>query len=270
MKKHLSQGVRNTLRPAVYKCARLSTRARAIFNPSQRKPDFFILGAQKAGTTTLYDLMVQHPKIKSARTKEIAYFDRYYNLGPRWYSANFPNESGVLTGEATPDYLYLDEARERIARDVPTAKFIVVLRNPVDRAISHYFHARRLGYEPLDMPQAFAAEADRINTSPDRYVGNSMEQRSARSAFSYQDRGFYAKQLEAWFKAFPKQQFFVVSSNRLFADPAAVTRDVFAFLGVDADVPLTHSIKNIGTYDSKISPELLDDLRQLYAQKTNG
>lgn len=256
MKDRISQSLRNQLRPYAYKASRSLTDMRGRVLSSERKPDFLILGAQKAGTTTLYDLLVQHPNILSARTKEIAYFDRYYSLGPRWYSANFSANADNLTGEATPDYLYLDTARARIVQDLPEARFLVLLRNPVDRAISHYFHALRLGYETLPIEEAFAAEDQRISEQADCIAGSSLEKRSNLSAFSYRHRGLYAEQLEKWFKDVPRERFFIETSDRFFAYPNEVLEDALQFLGLAPPQKTSIVAKNIGTYRGRVPAAL--------------
>ncbi|HEX9782521.1 MAG TPA: hypothetical protein VGA56_07280, partial [Opitutaceae bacterium] len=103
-------------------------------------PDFIILGAQKAGTTSLYAYLLEHPQVLPARKKEVHYFDLRYERGERWYRSHFPSQRAmqargrslgnrVITGEATPYYLFYPRAPERVASVVPNAKFIVLLRD---------------------------------------------------------------------------------------------------------------------------------------------
>ena len=104
----------------------------------RRLPDFVIIGAQKAGTTSLYDLMTRHPSIAPAYDKELRYFSTYYDRGETWYRSNFPVVRGQLTGESTPSYVFYSAAPSRMKKLLPNARIIVILRNPVDRAYSHY------------------------------------------------------------------------------------------------------------------------------------
>ena len=110
-------------------------------------PDFLIIGAQRAGTTWLYSVMQNHPSVLSGHKKEIRYFDRLYKTkSVKWYEAFFPifKRKGKVTGEATPDYLFHPLVPERVYRLFPDIKIIALLRNPVDRAYSHYqMHQRR-------------------------------------------------------------------------------------------------------------------------------
>src|SRR5437763_1646364 len=122
--------------------------------PVRLLPDFIILGAQRAGTTSLYEYIVDHPQVGAASKKEVHFFDRHYTEGVNWYRAHFPpavrrqrfeNRTGkrFLTGEASPYYLAHPMVPERIAAVAPDARFLILLRNPIDRALSHYYHNRR-------------------------------------------------------------------------------------------------------------------------------
>ncbi len=114
---------------------------RRLTSGSRRLPDFIILGAQRAGTSSLYYYLSQHPQILPAVRKELHFFDDHYRRGLGWYRSQFPTRGarGTITGEATPYYLSHPHAPARIQRLLPQARLIVLLRNPVERAISHYF-----------------------------------------------------------------------------------------------------------------------------------
>jgi len=113
------------------------------------------VGAQKAGTSSLYSYMVQHPQVLPAARKEIHYFDRHYDKGLRWYRRHFPLRARLsserLSGEASPYYLFHPHAPRRIAETLPDARILMLLRNPANRAISHYFHEARVGREKLPL-----------------------------------------------------------------------------------------------------------------------
>jgi len=252
MKAIAPQWIRNLVRPIGYLADRTFVDVRRAFGKQGKLPDFLMLGVQKAGTTTLYDVLCQHPEIHEARTKELAFFDRYHGRGVGWYAANFPDEPG-LTGEATPDYLFDPAARERIVAALPAAKFVVLLRNPVDRAISQYFHAKRLGYERMSLEDALAQEEQRTGPDGQRFAGNPIEGRRFFHAYSYFARGDYACQLKAWFETVGRHRFHVEFSDRFFAEPDAVAREVFKFLGVTQDVELEVRPRNIGRYTSQVS-----------------
>ncbi|WP_375263954.1 sulfotransferase domain-containing protein [Palleronia sp.] len=264
-KRIMPQALRNAIRPEVYLAQRGAQKVRQMVGQTGRWPHFLILGAQKAGTTTLYDLIMRHPDANSARTKEIAFFDRNFKWGLDWYKSNFPDD-GRVTGEATPCYLYDPEAAQRIINAVPSeTRFIVLLRDPVDRAISHYFHARRLGYETLPIEEALDAEERRIGKEGHRLVGRHHENRTQEQSFSYIARGHYSKQLERYFSIFPKENFYIETSNRLFADPETVVGECYDFLGLKPSPLRTVKPRNVGVYSDKVKPEVYEKLREAFS-----
>src|SRR5688572_4751100 len=106
-----------------------------------RLPSFLIIGVQRGGTTSLYDYLVQHPRIAPAKRKEVHYFDIRYPNGPAWYRKQFSwwlnVRRNVMTGEASPYYIFHPAVPDRVRETVPDAKLIVLLREPVARALSH-------------------------------------------------------------------------------------------------------------------------------------
>ncbi len=195
-----------------------------------RKPDFLILGAQKAGTTWLYDMLQQHPQIQMSPVKEIFYFSdaANYERGPEWYAAHFAAaQPGRLTGEACVHYLYDTVRRNRrepaagypplpelVARDLPDVKLIVCLRDPVQRALSAYYHHLR---KPHYSPALSLAEVDRQHPH-----------------LLLRDFGFYARYLALWQKVFPPERFFfMLYEEDVVAHPAALWPHLFEFLEID-------------------------------------
>jgi hypothetical protein len=194
-------------------------------------PDFLILGAQKAGTTALYAYLRWHPQITGPSWKEVSYFDRHYRRGRRWYRGHFPALSrGCVVGEASPGYLFHPLAPDRVAETVPHAKLIALLRDPVDRALSHYHHEVALGREPLSFGDALDAEPERTEGEEERLAGDPRYWSPAWWDHTYLARGRYAEQLERWLAVFPPEQLLVVASEELAADPGAVYARVLEFL----------------------------------------
>jgi len=154
-------------------------------------------------------------------------------MGLQWYRANFPlTLRGKLTFEATPDYLFHPQAAERAAALLPDVRIIVLLRDPVERAFSHYRHITHLGIETLSFADAIDAESERLE--PDiAAMGEdpSFDPRAFRN-FSYISRGLYADQLERWFEWYPRDRFLFVMSEAFFTDPASTYQDVLEFLGL--------------------------------------
>jgi Sulfotransferase domain len=216
---------RVALRNAVWTYGRASSFAR-------RLPDFLILGAQKAGTTALYAYLRWHPGITGPSWKEVSFFDRHYGRGAAWYRGHFPAErSRRLIGEASPGYVFHPLAPERVKATVPDAKLIVLLRDPVDRALSHYHHEVALGREPLSFEDALDAEPERTRGEEERLVREPGYFSHAWWDHTYLARGRYVEQLERWLAVFPRDQLLVVASEELGADPPGTYRRVLDFLG---------------------------------------
>ena len=213
------------LRNAVWTYGQATSFARPL-------PDFLILGAQKAGTTALYAYLRWHPRITGPAWKEVSYFDRHYRRGVRWYRGHFPiRAAGRILGEASPGYLFHPLAPERVRATVPDAKLIVLLRDPIDRALSHYHHEVALGREPLTFEEAIDAEPERTRGEEERLLRDPGYFSHAWWDYAYLARGRYAEQLERWFAVFPREQLFVVASDELAAEPEQVYARVLVFLG---------------------------------------
>ena len=197
-------------------------------------PSFLIVGAQKAGTTSLFDALVSHPEILPPRTKEIHYFDLHYHQGPAWYRHQLRSEaarrSGQRTGEATPYYLLHPAVPARVSQTCPESKVIVLLRNPVERAISHHHHARRLGVEPCELDVALARESARLAGTEGLLERADWVRSHTHQQLSYVARGQYATQLERWTAHIPPERILVIQSEQLFGDPVAEVARVCDFL----------------------------------------
>jgi len=214
--------------------------------------DFVIPGAQKSGTTALELYLSEHPEIcVPRRVKELHFFDRDRNFTARPvdyapYHAFFdPRPGQRLLGEATPDYLYWPSAPERMASYNPALKLIVVLRNPVTRAFSHWNMQRHVGRDPLPFFDALRAEAERMRTMP--------PQRAMR--FAYIGRGMYAQQLQRLWRHFPRGQTIAFKSEELLERPGTVLARITEFLGIASFSPVTPKIMHAYRYDATMSEE---------------
>ena len=201
-------------------------------------PDFIIIGAQKAGTTYLYHLLTRHPYIEPAAAKEVHYFDVHFSKGEDWYRSHFPQPtwregSEILSGEASPYYLYHPHAARRAAEVVPHAKLIVLLRNPVDRAYSDYQHKYREGREPLtSFEAAIEAEGQRLRGEKEKMLADENYASRDYRRYSYLSRGVYVDQLKEWHKYFDEEQILVLKSEDFFGRPSDTMRTVCDFLGL--------------------------------------
>lgn len=204
-----------------------------VTSPFRPLPDFLILGAQKAGTTALYEYLRRHPDLTGPSWKEVSFFDRHWVRGVKWYRGNFPNRArtrGKLVGEASPSYVFHPLGPARVQEVVPDARLVALVRNPVDRALSHYHHEVALGREPLSFEDALAAEDERLRGEVDRMLADPGYFSREWWGHTYKARGRYAEQLERWLAVFPAEQLLVVPSDDLSADPAGTHARVLEFL----------------------------------------
>jgi hypothetical protein len=235
-------------------------------------PDFLILGAQKAGTTALYAYLRWHPEITGPSFKEVSFFDRHYAKGEQWYRAHMPMRRRSLAGEASPSYLFHPLAPERVAGMLPDARLIALLRNPVDRAFSHYQHEVALGREPLSFEDAIDREEGRMQGELECMLRDPSYFSHAWWNYTYAARSRYAEQLERWFASFPREQLLVLFTEELSADTAGTYRRVLDFLGVAAHdlesypriFDRDYSVMNSATR-ARLDQELEDPNRRLAA-----
>jgi hypothetical protein len=196
-------------------------------------PDFLVIGAYKSGSTALHEALRAHPEVFVPAQKGPSFFafdgveepDRPLPPGTvrRWeaYQALFdPAPAGAVRGEVSPEYLANPRAAGRIHERVPDARLVAILRNPVERAFSDYLMYVRDGLEPeADFGRALDAQEER--------------RRAADPSGYYVETGFYGRQLRPYFEAFPRERIQVHLFEDFAADPAAVLRSLFTFLGVD-------------------------------------
>lgn len=221
-----------------------------------KKPNFLIIGAMRCGTTSLYYYLSQHPEIKISDKKELHYFDEHYN---DWsledYLENF--QSDKITGEGSPLYLYHPLVPARVYNDLgKNIKFIVLLRNPVDRAYSHYWHEIYKGREKENFEKAIELEDIRIKDGKAKMYGGNWN--FSASHFSYLDRGKYVYQLMRWLEFFDPENFYVVKSESFFKYSKEIVNTVFEFLNIKSNNQIDTSIMlNINQY-----PSMSNDMRE--------
>ena len=242
-------------------------------------PNFIIIGAAKAGTTSLYSYLEQHPQIYMCPEKEPRFFaleGEKLNFGGPTQGINegsvtsleaycqlfegVTNQTAI--GEASTLYLSSPKAPQRIKHYLPSVKFIAVLRDPAERAFSSYLHLVRDGYETLSFAQGLKAEANRI-------------QEKWQPLWYYQQRGFYYEQLKRYFDLFEPEQIKIYLYEDLAADSTAVVQDIAHFLGVDANftpklnkenvsgVPKSRWLQHLFTQDNRLK----SSLKPLFPQK---
>lgn len=253
-------------------------------------PSFFIIGAQKSGTTALFHYLCEHPDVVSGHKKEIHFFNRdqrYIERGMNYYHSQFPlpfelGECGV-TFDATPKYIYCPKCPKRIHTYNPHAKMILLLRNPVERAYSAWNMFRKFHYDqrsPL-LPGWFSMNASdregmrRLLTRKEypsfeeavRYeIDNSLSEEAFLEP-SFVRRGLYAKQIERYFKYFHREQIMIIDSRRLRKETNRTLEDIVAFVGLrphDWSRNENERRRVAGEYKTPISQEAQAYLTEFY------
>jgi hypothetical protein len=247
---------------------------RGMTSPIRLLPDFLIIGTQRGGTTSLYRYLQAHPCIRPASTKEVHFFDMRFHKGLAWYRGHFPTQieqyaverlhgHRLVTGEASALYLFHPHTPKRVAKTLSSIKLIVLLRNPVDRALSHYYHAIKHGWETLSFEEAIEGEEQRTAQEREKLLADERYESSAYRHRSYLTRGIYVDQLQVWMTLFAREQFLILKSEEFYADPAATLKAVLAFLNVpETKLPLdkqAYRAHNANTYP-KMEPALRKEL----------
>lgn len=205
-------------------------------------PSFLLIGAQRAGTTSLFHHLCRHPHVAAPATKEIHFFDDQYWRGVDWYRSFFPlalrrrlarlRGGDLVAGEATPYYLFHPAAPERVAATLPSARLVVLLRDPVERAHSHYRTMRHLKGEPRSFAGALAFEEKRLAGEEERLLADPRYRSRHHRRHAYVARGLYADQLERWLAWFPREQLLVLKSEDFFERPGEIYAETLDFLGL--------------------------------------
>ncbi|MFN3523814.1 MAG: sulfotransferase domain-containing protein [Phenylobacterium sp.] len=223
--------------------------------------EFIIIGVQKGGTTALFDYLSDEPGVALSRTKEVHFFD---DESVDWaepdyarYHARFDPEASGLRGEATPIYVYWPNSLERIAAYNPKARLILMLRDPVERAWSHWRMEFARGAETK--PFSWCIRQGRARLLEAEPWGHHRE-------FSYVERGFYGEQVERLFRLFPPEQVLILKSDDLRADPAVALGRVNRFLDLPAPGEVAPREVHVGAEMGGLGAEDAAYLRRLYAR----
>ncbi|MFQ5737361.1 MAG: sulfotransferase, partial [Thermodesulfobacteriota bacterium] len=204
---------------------------------NKRLPTFFIVGAQKAGTTSIHDWLVQQPDVCLPTVKETHFFshEQRYALGMDWYMRQFPAcAADAVVGEVDPEYIFHDAAPGRIRRWIEAPRLVFILRNPLDRAYSHYLMSVRRGYEKLGFEGALLAESKRLSARDNAF---------ALDHHSYMARGSYSAQIARYKEVFPGADHLVVRFEEMVGKETgdAVYERICAFIGVKSSPSIADS-----------------------------
>jgi len=205
---------------------------------NKMQPNFLCVGTQKAGTTTLHDILKQHPDIYLPESKEAHFFDidDHFRRGIDWWQETFfstiKNETAI--GAMTPEYLYYSEVPSRILKTLGAdIKIIIILRNPIARAYSHYLMSRRRGYEDHSFSKAIEIESERIKKGE-----------FEKNHYSYISRSLYFNQVKRYVDTFPKENILIIKFEDDFLNKKEETiASVLDFLDVKRS-PLTTNLKS--------------------------
>ena len=227
----------------------------------------------------MYKYLGRHPQIAPSLRKETEYFTIDYDKGESWYRAHFPlrarGKMARLMGkrrvsfEATPDYLFDPRAPQRLADLLPDAKLIIMLRDPVERAFSHYHHNVRLGLEPLSFRDAIAAQDARIAADIATMRDNPFDRVVNYRRYSYLLRGHYGEQIARWFDLFDRDRFLFIVAEDFFEHPEDPLHSLEEFVGVETWSPpdfVNYSYAgNVIAHSPELSADLRRELEQHFA-----
>ncbi len=230
-----------------------------ITNGRVERLDFIVAGAQKCGTTALHYQLEKHPQIALPNKEELHFFDdeerfakgvNYQDLHDSFH----PPSRAFIAGESTPAYLYWRPTMERIWNYSKEIKLIVLVRNPVDRAFSHWNMQRERGYDTLDFLDAVRAEQQR-----EKEAAPSQARR-----FSYIGRGLYGEQIGRVLKYFPREQLKVVRSEELRSDFAGAMNAIFNFVGAEPLRNVRNKERNPIRYERPITAAERSEVYKLF------
>jgi len=227
-------------------------------------PKFIIIGSQRCGTTSLYTYLAEHPQILTPIKKEMDFFSWHFHRGIDWYLAHFPlmpEGEEFVTGEASPSYFDFREAPERLYSACPEAKLIVLLRNPVDRAISHFYRLKGLNWEGRSLDRAISDEIERLNQNPEYIIGEEPG--------NYLARGRYIEFIKNWLAFFPREQLLILKSEDFYGNVGETVQQVLAFLDLPEYQLSEYQNANPGSYQrvNESVRELLIDYFKPYNQE---
>jgi tetratricopeptide (TPR) repeat protein len=232
--------------------------------PTQKKsgPDFIIAGASKSGTSSIYYYLSRHPQVLLSHKKELDFYWQNFERGIDWYLAHFPtitDRADFFTGEATPNYLRFPQVAQRIKDTFPQTKIIILLRNPVDRAISWHYHKFNTGLTKLDLATAIATEIERLATISEAEITDTGYYNPDNIMSS-----LYLYKLKPWIEVLGRNQFLILKSEDFYLNPQESMEQTFKFLDLPS-CPLEHYPKvNAGSYQ-EADPHLRQTLAEYFA-----
>lgn len=259
-----------------------ATRTWAVASGARRPaPDFLIVGTKRGGTTSLFNYLLMHPGVlglfpQSRGKKSTDYFFKELHRGDRWYRSHFHTEGfrsrlgadlgyRPVSGEASPYYLWDPRIAGQVAEVAPQVKAIALLRDPVERAYSHYQERRENFVEPLSFEEALAAEPARTEGELERMLADPSYYSEAHDWYTYRQRGVYLPQLQNWLSVFPSEQLLVLRSEDMYADVQGFFDRVCSFLEIPSERLPTTKPFNASAARSSVPPAAREELAAYFA-----
>ena len=257
--------VDNSLRARLSRSA--SWKARKATASRRALPDFVVIGGQRCGTTSLFESLSQHHDIEPSFSKEVHYFDLFHERGLDWYRAHFPlasRMSGSVCFEATPNYLSSVHAPGLMHAVMPDTKMIVLMRDPVERTHSSWKLRVYEGSDDRPFVKAVEEELAGVTVTYEDVLDDRRQHMARAMRWSYVEKSRYAEHLTRWFEVFDRDQFLILESEALFANPADGLASIEAFVGIDHDPTVTLPRSNF-TAASSIDPPVRQYLTEYFA-----
>lgn len=260
--------------------ANQGTRTWALATAGDRPlPDFLVIGCKRGGTTSLFNYLVDHPGILrmyplSRGLKSTDFFFKRNGHSVRWYRSHFASERyrrrlartlgyRPVSGEASPYYVWDPRVPAKAREVAPDVKCILLLRDPVKRAWSHYQERRENDTEPLSFAQAIEAEDARLAGELEKMLADPEYYSEAHDFYSYRRRGEYAPQIRNWLEHFPREQLLVIYAEDLYRKTTETFAEVCAFLGVPyAEMATTEGYNSMPGSKDRPPQETVDALRE--------
>lgn len=240
---------------------------------SRMRPDYLVVGTKRGGSTSFADWLEQHPAVAPCLAqKGTHYFDTNFRRGRAWYASRFEKSSAGygVTGEASPYYMFHPLAPERIKAELPDVKIIAVLRDPVDRLLSHYRYEVERGHEREPLERALDLEDTRLAGEVERLSQDASYEGYRYRHFSYLHRGHYAEQITHLHTLFAPENLLVLQSEHMFAHPNETLASAWPFLGLEpfhvADLAPLNATKTRPDVDD----DMLERLREYYRQRNES
>ncbi|WP_026535885.1 sulfotransferase domain-containing protein [Arthrobacter sp. H14] len=266
--------VKNVSDAATRQYAQLTVRDRPA-------PDFLVIGTKRGGTTSLFNYLMMHPGIMGLYPqvrgkKSTDYFFKERQRGEHWYRSHFQTETyrklvsrrlgyRPISGEASPYYLWDPRVAGHVRELSGGIKAIALLRDPVERAWSHYQERAQNGVEPLEFPAALEAEETRLQGELEKMLAEPAYCSTAHDFYSYRSRGVYLPQIQNWRRSFPEGQLLILRSEDMYEDVQATFDRVCDFLKVPSTVLPTTRTFNARKRSSTMPPEVEAELREYFA-----